>query len=87
MRSGTNDKRLISEECFKAGQQLEALRALVAFARFQVERAEPLEFMKLQQQWEAMLRLMEEKLALVDESNGQAAYLADTVIPGEETAH
>lgn len=87
-RTGSNDKRLISDECFKAGQQLEGLRALVTFALFQAERATPEEFAALQQPWEAMLRMMRDKIDMVDENTGEAAFLASTYVPGdEETTH
>lgn len=87
IRTSKNDKQLISDECFKAGQQLEALRALVTFALFQAENAEPEEFLRMRREWEAMLRMMREKIDSVDESTGEAAYLAGTYIIGEETAH
>lgn len=87
MRADANDKQLISRQMFNAGQALEGLHALVTFALFQAERAEPLEFMQLQTQWEAMLRMMKEKIECANESTGEAAYIADTCVPNEETAH
>lgn len=87
MRTGTNDKALIHEECYKAQQQITDLRALVSFALFQVEHAEPEEFFRLQGAWEAMLRMIKEKLDIVGESTNEAAYLAITSVPVEETQH
>ncbi|OEI83731.1 hypothetical protein GRI33_06310 [Brucella sp. BO3] len=87
MRTGSNDKSLISDECFKAGQQIEAIRAIVTFALFQAENAEPSDFMRMQRQWEAMLRMIREKIDLVEECNGEAAFLASTCVPAEEAVH
>lgn len=78
MRTHKTDKELISDECFKAGQELEALRALITFALFQAENANPEQFVELQRPWEAMLRMMHEKIELVDERTGEAAYIAAT---------
>lgn len=87
MRTGKNDKDLISDECFKAYQHIAAARALVAFALYQAENADAAEFMKLQSEWSAMLRLMREKLDLAQENNGEASYIAETEVINEGAVH
>lgn len=87
MRTASTDKERIHTECFKAEQEISALRALVTFALFQAENAAPEEFGKLQAQWQAMLRMMRERIDMVDDFTGEAAFLAATYVPAEETTH